>query len=43
VHEHVGGGWNLKDQNWFDAIGEQLNLFDGQKTSGQRHDYTPIP
>ena len=38
MHQGFGGNWNLKNQNGFDAIGEQLNLFEGQKTCGQRHD-----
>ena len=37
VYQGFGGRWNLKNENRFDAIGEQLNLFEGQKTCGQRH------
>jgi hypothetical protein len=37
MHQFLCRGWNLENQNGFDAIGEQLDLFEGQKTCGQRH------
>jgi hypothetical protein len=42
MDQHFGGGWNFKDENRFNAIGKQLNLLEGQKTRGQRHDYPPM-
>src|SRR6516225_6162474 len=42
VDQRFGGGRNLQDESRFDAIGEQLNFFEGQEAVGQRHRYTSL-
>ena len=42
MNQCFGSGWNIQNENGFDAVSKQLNLCEGQETSGQRHDYPSI-